>query len=195
MVARAVLALVLASGLLLSGCADDGPGADPSRSPSTSPSTGATPSTSPSTGTPEAEPATGPLVEDDFFSFHLPADAEWDLARGGFTATTYDEELNAFDVATSAVPLQAGSSDTDLDADFASSTRNDPYDPPRVRGENRVVDGVPGWTAQTVEDGQLVYTFGTLQARHSFGLTFRFPEKDPRSLAWIEAVLASIQWR
>lgn len=196
MVTRAVLALVVASGLLLSGCGDDdGPEADPARSPSTSQSTDATPSGSPSTGNPDAEPATGPVVEDDFFSFHLPEDAEWDLARGGFTATTYDEELNAFDVATSVVPLQAGSSGTDLDADFASSTRDDPYDPPRKRGENRVVDGIEGWTAQTVDDGQLIYSFGTMHDRRAFGLTFSFPEKDPRTLEWIEAVLASIQWK
>lgn len=203
-VTRAVLALVVASGLLLAGCSDDeGPDADPSRSPSTSQSTSPstsqstddTASGSPSAGTPEVEPATGPLVEDDFFSFHLPADAEWDLARGGLTAVTYDEELNAFDVSTSVVPLQAGSSGKDLDRDFASSTLSDPYDPPRKRGDNRVVDGIEGWTAQTVQDGQLVYSFGTMHARHSFGITFSFPRKDPRSLAWIEAVLASIQWK
>ncbi|MFC7504538.1 hypothetical protein ACOACQ_07800 [Nocardioides sp. CPCC 206347] len=192
---RILVALLVVSGLLLSGCKDgDGPDADPSTPAPQSTSATPIPSDGSSSSTGVA-PATGPLVEDDVFRFHLPADAEWELGREGLSATTYDEDLNAFDVATSVLPLQAGRSEDDLDVDFDISTDSDGYDPPQKRGKNRVVDGIEGWTAETVEDGQLIYTFGTMHARHSFDITFHFPKKDPRTRAWIESVLASIQWK
>lgn len=194
----ALPALLVVSGLLLSGCKDgDRPAADPSGTSSTSQSTDSTASGSPSSGAPSDAPtaADGPVIEDDVFSLHLPAEAEWELRRGGLSATAYDEELNPFDVATSMVPLQAGDSSEDIDYDFETSTGHTSYDPPLRRGENRVLDGVEGWTAETVDDGQLIYAFGGMHDRQAVKITFSFPKKDPRSRAWIEATLASLTWK
>ncbi|MFW6867275.1 hypothetical protein ACOACQ_07795 [Nocardioides sp. CPCC 206347] len=192
MTATAVLLISLASGL--AGCGDgDDKGAGPSDPPATSQSSGDTASGSPSSDTTAIAPATGPLVDDAVFSFHLPADAEWELSRGGLSATTYDEDLNPFRVAVSVVPLLSGGTAQTLDDDYELSTDQDPYD--LKRGENRVIDGIEGWTAQSVEEGQLIYEFGTMHSDKSFSLTFRFPQKDPRTLGWIEAILASIAWK
>lgn len=196
MLTRLVLALVLASSLLLTGCKSaERPDAGPSDSPATSPSTDSTPSGSPSSESTGVEPASGTLVESDEFSYRLPAGVEWNLGRGGLGATTYDDDLNAFDVDATLVPLQAGDDVADLAKDYEVTAGDLPYDPPLKRGENRVVDGVEGWTAQTVENGQLIYAFGTRHNRVSFDLFFGFPKKDPRTLEWIEAVLASIEWK
>lgn len=197
MVTRGLLALVVGSGLLLSGCSDDDrPAADPSTSPSTSQSTPTDVDPgSPSTDATDVEPASGSLIEDDSVAYRLPEDVEWRLGRGGFTATYYDEDVNAFSVSGKVLALHAGDTGQDLDADYDTSVGTLRYDPPLQRGENRVVNGVEGWTAQTVDDGQLIYVFGALHDRISFDLTFRFPEKDPSSRDWIEAVLASIEWR
>lgn len=193
MVARTLVALAVASGLLLTGCKDgDRPEADPSQPPATSQPTGST-SDSPSTDGTGVEPASGPVVEGDVFSFHLPAETEWDLGRGGFSATAYDEEFNPFDVATSAIRLQAGESGEDLDADYESRIVGGPHEV--TRAENRVVGGVEGWVAQGVDGDQLIYVFGALHERVSFSITFSFPKKDPRTLGWIESTLASIQWK
>ncbi|KRA31286.1 MULTISPECIES: hypothetical protein [unclassified Nocardioides] len=195
MIARPLLALLLVSGLLLAGCKDDErTGADPGEA-STSPTTEGTATGSPSTDGTAPQPADGPLIEDEVFSLHLPAEGDWELRRGGLSATAYDEDFDVFDLSTSTVPLQAGDTGEDIDFDFETSTGGDSFDQPLRRGKNRVLDGVEGWTAETVDDGQLVYAYGGMHARHAVKITFSFPKKDPRSRAWIEATLASLQWK
>lgn len=175
--------------LVVAGCTNDN-----TRDRATAPTSDAgTTSEAPPTEPPTPTPETGPLVEGDFYTFHLPADAEWELSRGGRSATSYDEELNVFRVVTSVVPVLAAGNEETLDEDYELSTDQDAYD--LVRGKNRTVDGVEGWTAQNVEQGQLIYEFGTQHSGNSFSLTFQFPNKDPRNRAWIDSVLASLEWK
>lgn len=196
MVSRTLLSLAFVTVLLLSGCTDgDRPDATPGTSPANSGSTEDAASGSPPAGTPEVEAATGPVIEGDVFSFHLPADGAWELRRRGLSATAYDDELNAYDVATSEVPLQAGDTGEDLDFDYETSNVGNPFDQPLVRGENRVLDGIEGWTAQTTDNGNIVYVFGGMHDRHAVKITLSFVRKDPRSREWIEATLASLQWK
>lgn len=195
MVPRPLLVLLILSGLLFSGCKDgDRPDADPSKPPTTTQSSSDAASDSPSSDTTAIAPADGPvLTEAGVFTLHLPADGDWQIRSGGISATAFDDDLNPLNVTTSVVPLQAGQTGEDLDADYDGRTIGGLY--AWTRGENRVLDGIEGWTAETVDDGKLIVGFGTIHERQSFSITFSFLEKDPRSREWIEATLASIEWK
>lgn len=190
--ATAVLLISLASGL--AGCGDgDDQGAGPSDPPATSPSTVDSSETSPSSPTTDVAPP-GPLVKDKHVSFRLPGDLEW-YFDGKLVASAYDADLNPYDVEATVVPLTAGDDVKDLDSDYAASVRTLDVDAPLKRGENRVLDGVEGWTAETIDNGQLVVVFGTRHNGVSFHVLFSFFGKGPSSRAWIEATLASLQWK
>lgn len=187
-----ILAIGLATGLTACGDGDD-KGAGPSDPSATSPSTVDSSETSPSSPTTDVAPP-GPLVKDAHVSFRLPGDLEW-YFDGKLVASAYDADLNPYDVEATVVPLKAGDNVTDLDSDYEASVRSLEVDSPLKRGENRVLDGVEGWTAETIDNGQLVHVFGTRHNGVSFHVLFSFFGKDPNSRAWIEATLASLQWK
>ncbi|MFC7504540.1 hypothetical protein ACOACQ_07790 [Nocardioides sp. CPCC 206347] len=187
-----ILAIGLATGLTACGDGDD-QGAGPSDPPATSPSTVDSSETSPSSPTTDVAPP-GPLVKDKHVSFRLPGDLEW-YFDGKLVASAYDADLNPYDVEATVVPLQAGDDVKDLDSDYAASVRTLGVDAPLKRGENRALDGVEGWTAETIDNGQLVVVFGTRHNGVSFHVLFSFFGKGPSSRAWIEATLASLQWK
>lgn len=206
---RVLIASVVMPVVLLSGCNGGDPPSteptEPSADTSTQPSGSASPTESPtgstgstgSAGSPSPSAATGTLVEGDFYSYRLPAEVEWDLGRDGHSATFYDDDLNAFDIGSFTVVLQAGQSESDLADDFQTMVDNaGSFDPPFERGEDREADGVMGWTAETTTtDGYLNYLFGARTAGHSIEFSFHMWAKDPRSRRWIDAVLASLQWK
>lgn len=194
--ARRLLVGLVTTTLLLAGCtSDEGQRTDEPRPTSSQ--------TDAPSGEPSVEPATGPLVEDDFFSYRLPGDlgdgAEWLLARGGQTAIlSGDEVVRNWSISASTQHLQAGQDDLDVDYELSGDTGA--YSAPLVRGENRTVAGVEGWTAEvddvTVVGTDHVYVFGAVYQDRTLRLTFVNPvEEQSVGDAHRESVLASLTWK
>lgn len=196
---RTLLALVVASGLLLSGC-NDGDEPDTESAASSSPTQSTTDPTSPPPDGPSGstvEPATGQLIEHDALSLRLPADQDWKVLNSGVLAINRDAEGNEWAVTVNEIPDRSNGTMTLDQAAELSLSSTTLYDPPLTQGENRVIDGVEGWTAETIDSafGEYVYRYGAVHADHDTYVTLRVPRKDAENRAWIEAVLASIEWK
>lgn len=187
-----IVVLTCALTAAMVGCQDG----DPNPTQATSPATASTPSATGAAGadTPKVAAATGILVEAETYTYHLIEGVEWDLGRGGLTASNYDEELNPFDVSGRESLLFEASS-KEIDDDFERSITDARFKPPFIRGENRVVNGIEGWTAHRLRNEWLDYEFGTTHNLKSVGFWFSFPNKDPRAREWIDAILASVEWK
>lgn len=198
---RQLLAVLVTAILLLTGCTsgDEQPTDEPRSSSS---STASSPAGDP-TAAASVEPATGPLIEGDFFSYRLPGDlagdAEWLLARNGFTAVlSGDEIVGQWSISAGTQHVQSGQED--LDTNYELGGDSDAYSAPLVRGENRTVAGVEAWTAEvdddTIAGTSHVYVLGAVYQDRTLKLTFVNPVED-RSVgdAYRESVLASLTWK
>jgi hypothetical protein len=186
--APAAAALVLA----LSGCSSDD---DPGSSPSTD-GAGATVSSS---GTPEASasatsstdgaaslPAGEQRVETEILTYTLPGKG-WYLGRGDNSASRLADDL-VWDFTASRLPGLRGASLDEL-ADLGTAPAM------AQRADDRTVGGSEGYVIEGENGRQLYYEFGTIIG--DWGVTVEFEGRgDPElTRAWIEFVLASIEWK
>lgn len=194
----ALTVLVLALGV--AGCNDSSSG--PDQEPSTSGSVSST--TSESTPAPSptgVAPAAGQLIEVETATYHLP-DGKWNLStRSGDSASFADAAVSGiWQVALRETIGLDGPVDLDELAGFVGVGDPKVEDPPLERGENRVVDGVEGYTATTTTTSPggrktLVQIWGTGRSGLHVSLRVAGPAADPRTDEWFEAVLASIEWK
>lgn len=196
MTLRPLVVLAAVALVTLVGCKDDsGSNADPAPTPDQTVSTTSSPSPSGTASSPAA--TTGQLIEHDALSLRLTADQDWKVLNSGVLAIRRDEEGNEYAVTVNEIPDRSNGTMTLDQAAELSLSSTTLYDPPLTRGENRVIDGVEGWTAETIDSAfnEYVYRYGAVHADHDTYVTVRVPRKDAQNREWIEAVLASIDWK
>ncbi|GAA1531689.1 hypothetical protein [Nocardioides humi] len=199
--AAALLLLPLA----LAACDDASPEpADGSGTPSagsTEPSTAESGTAEPTASEPPA--ADGQLVEGKVLSYHLPGGVEWRTNVKDFTIASHRDGTRSWSIVGDEVTMHAGSPDTlDAVADLAGVGDRADNVPPLARVEDRVVQGVTGFMAETetrIRYGSkfhlLVLTWGTSYDGQYVILEMEGPPDDPRTREWFDAVLASITWK
>lgn len=190
--------------LLLGACQDDDT-PSPSKGPTSSP---ATPTDSPA-GTPTgdasdapSDAATGQPIETPLLSLRLPT-AEWELDGNGRTQASYRETPDYWTVAVYESEVVGDATDglDEVARTIGVGDRTE-LDPPLVRGDNRVVDGVEGVTASTTTANEFDPTLRTTRLTWATEVKgsvveIRLDGKagDPRTQEWFEAVLASVAWK
>lgn len=190
MKSRRTCAIVVLA-LALAGCSDDGPGGGTDDPPSSqAPSTG-----TPSTATSDAEsvePATGTPMTSDWVDLHLPAEAEWIITRNGRSGHHLSEDGTTYAVFIGS----AGEGFDSLDEVSRSAVSVLRETRPSLElGDNRTVAGVEGLTMTAEDDGGYYYRFDTARDGFEVSISFEFPVKDAAGEAWIESVLASVEWK
>lgn len=191
-----VVALI-AIGIALAGCGDDGDAGDDAPPK-------ATHSSDQQTTGPTSEPsasvtaASGPVVENDALRLHLFENEEWIHVTDRSLVQGWVLDLDEGTVGLTLTVASSGSSSTELEADaklaeegFANE------DPPVTRQENRTVNGVELWVFSGEDDKDRQYYLGTDQGGYMLELKFRFPSTAqwPESEERIEEILASVEWK
>ena len=185
---------------LLAGCSSDpapdegggSPGPSPTQTSSDSTSSAATPSPAP---TPSVEPATGkkltiPGLENDVLTFRLP-EGDWYLSRAG-RAGNLSTGLKSWRIDGGTIPV--GDSIT-LDEGAQAAIENRSFGGPKLsRSDNRVVDGVEGYVVEGKDRSGFTYIYGTVVGDSLAYVQFDFANDSPKAKAWVESVLASVEW-
>ena len=70
-----------------------------------------------------------------------------------------------------------------------------PSDPPRKRVDNRTVAGVEGFVLESRTRRGLFYQYGAIYKKAFVSVTFEFPRDNAQADAWVESVLASVEWQ
>ncbi|GAA3546201.1 hypothetical protein [Nocardioides daeguensis] len=187
--------------LLLGACQDGGdPSPSPSRSPAADASTGsAAPSPTASAPSPAA---TGRTIETPLVSFRLP-NGDWELDGDGRTQASYRETPDYWTMAVYESKVMGNATDgLDEVAEAVGVGDRTELDPPLVRGDNRVVDGVEGITASTTTANEFDatlrmtrYTWAAEVEGSLVELVLDGKADDPRTPQWFDAVLASVAWK
>lgn len=183
-------ALVLA--LAVAGCSGGSDDPEPSSASSTpgqelSGSSSETPS-----HTATVTPATGTAMTSDWLDLRLPADADWIITRNGRSGHHPGE-----DGTLSSVLLGSAGEGFDSLAEVTRTSLSVVRDsrPSARLGENRTVSGVEGITITAEDDRGYLYVFDTAVGGSEYSITFQLPVRDAASEAWIESILASVEWK
>lgn len=186
---RTCAAVLLA--LALAGCSDDvqDPGTgDPPSSEATSTASPADPTTE----APSAEPATGEAMTSDWLDLRLPAEVDWIITRNGRSGHHPAEDGTLYSVLLGT----AGAGFDSLEEVSSTSLSVIRESRPSAQlGENRVVAGVEGVTITAEDDRGYLYEFSTARGGSEYSISFQFPVRDAAGEAWIESVLASVEWK
>lgn len=189
--------------MLLAACQEDG---DPSPAPSRSPAADAsTDSAAPSPGDTASAPspaATGRTIETPLVTFRLPNE-DWELDGDGRTQASYRETPDYWTMAVYESGVRGDLIDgLDEVAEAIGVGDRAELDPPLVRAENRVVDGVEGITATTTTANEFDASLRTTRLTWAAEVEGSLVElvldgkaDDPRTPQWFDAVLASVAWK
>lgn len=183
----------LALAVVLGGCStadDPGPGPADGTSSAGDPSGG---TASPSAGQAEGpQPATGMVLSSELASLHLPAGQPWTEGRGGLSGHLDIDARNYYQVHLSHGLGQADDLDTAVAAVLPTLQGRGPE---VARVEDRDLSGVEVAVLSGV-DGTGYY-YGIVAIHHGLVMTvdFVFPRKDAQADAWIESILASLEWK
>lgn len=185
------VALVLA----LAGCADDGSGdgGSPDRSPSPTASSDATDlASSDVTDDSSVAPATGPVMSNEVLSFHLPAGPEWMISgsSAGVTEFTPDGAVDDYVRLALATPAR----DLAQVEEIIPRSRKERW-PETRQVENRIVNGVEGIVLVAESDELYLYEFATSYQGMLAAIRFEFTHPDATRMAWIDSMLASVEWK
>ena len=138
------------------------------------------------------------MIKEDYYSFHLPEDLDWDLDPGDTIAFAEGPDLEPYEIAVQTNRLLTGDVGRSVDEDFRVADESG-RDTPLKRGENRAIDGVEGWTSETTSayagDPVINYSYGTAVDGYSFEIKFMISKDDPNAHDLIEATLASLEWK
>lgn len=177
---------VLATVLLLGGCAG---GEDPEADPSAPASESSTPTAPPSE---TAAPATGPQLSTRNVSVRLPRG--WIVQYEGADRSTALDKRGMSGGFFLSQSQHLGS--TDLDDQAATTRRNMSYSPPLPqRRDDVTVDGVPGFVLSgVVGDGSYVYEYGAVHDGVGVSMTFFFEVPPREAEETIASIMASWKW-
>jgi len=183
----------LALAVVLGGCStDDDPGASPTDGSSSAgdPSGGTGSPSAEQTEGPEA--ATGKVLSSELASLHLPAGQPWAEGRGGLSGHLDIDARNSYEVHLS---QGLGKAD-DLDTAVAAvlPTVQGPR-PEIARAEDRDIAGVETAVLSGVDDRGYYYGIVAIHQGLVMTIDFVFPRKDAEGEAWIESILASVEWK
>lgn len=203
--AIAVAATALLS-LTVSGCSPDDAAPAPNE-PATPSSESTAPTESTETPSPSqtgVPPAAGQALDlEGSFTFRLPEGGdEWhERGTGSMTIVAgHPVPEGSFDISASEISITVTELDSLAEASLKTRVRQAEltpgrFDPLPTRSPNRVVNGREGWVLESAGKESTFYEFGTSNGGLTATITFQYPTSYAPGREWVEAVLASIEWK
>ena len=124
------------------------------------------------------------------FTFRLPK-GDWFISRAG-RAGNLSTGLKTWRIDGGATPAFDS---TTLDVGAENAIENYSFGgPPLSRSDNREVDGVEGYVVEGKNRSGFTYIYGTVVGDSLAYVQFDFANDSPKAKAWVESVLASVEW-